>query len=114
MKIYYIYLKKDKRKGPRPIEAIAQTEEDKNNIVQYLLDKSLDVEVKERDAESFDEYKNRIEQTNEKEKLVASVKAKLTPEELEAIIASTKEWISADAATKPLSMVSCSVVKDRD
>lgn len=89
--IYYIYLKKDKKKGPRPIEAIAQSLEDKNNIVQFLLDKNLDVEVKERQIESYNDYMQRVNKDNERNILIESAKNKLSKEELDAIIASTKE-----------------------
>lgn len=89
--IYYIYIKKDKKKGPRPVEAIANSLKDKNDIVQFLLDKKFEVEVKERQTESYDDYLKRIEQNTERNSLIESAKSKLSKAELDAIISSTKE-----------------------
>lgn len=91
MKIYYIHIKQKGQKGPPPLATIANSEKERDAIVQYLLDQEKDVDVKEKDTESFAEFKKRMDLTIEREKLIEQAKKKISPEELQALLEAAKQ-----------------------
>lgn len=83
-KVYYISIKSGK-KGPQPVETIATSEEEMAQIKTFLSDKGVEVNISEKEAETFNEYKNRYEMRIKREEMLKKIKEKLTPEEIEML-----------------------------
>lgn len=83
-KFYYISIKNGK-KGPQPVETIVSSEEEMNQVKEFLISKGAEVNVVEKDAETFNEYKNRYELRIKRDEMMKQIKGKLTEEELALI-----------------------------